>query len=200
MNDKSQIEEVVKTLGSAKYVSMDIISSFVKEMNDFPGSKPVDVLEYLNVEQDTDGSYTITVKLSYEGRLYTYTCKSDLDRFINGQWFKRKITEEEKKIKLERRKAAAKDDDEYYEDEDDRAEENFAPTSIYFRLIEEEAPSYVYNTEELLPDSLEIVYTEECSGEDDCQRWAEEHEVKILKVVIKDDDFSRFSRKYNKTV
>lgn len=201
LNDKSQIEEVVKTLGSAKYVSMDIISSFVKEMNDFPGSKPVDILEYLNIEQDTDGSYTMTVKLSYEGKLYTYTCRSDLERFINGQWFRRKITDEEKKIKAERRKAAAKDDDECYDEEDDdEAEENFAPASIYFRLIEEEAPSYVYNTEELLPDSLEIAYTDECSGDDECQRWMEEHDVKILKVIIKDDDFSRFSRKYNKTV
>ena len=200
LNDKSQVEEVVKTLGSAKYVSMDIISSFVKEMNDFPGSKPVDILEYLNIEQDTDGSYTMTIKLSYEGKLYSYSCKASIERFINGQWFKRKITDEEKKIKLERREAAkSSDDEDYYKDEDDE-EPGFAPTSICFRLNEEDAPSYDYNKEELLSDSVEILYAENCSNEDECMHWIEEHDVKILKVVIKDDDFSRFSRKYNKTV
>jgi hypothetical protein len=201
LNDKSQIEEVVKTLGSAKYVSMDIISSFVKEMNDFPGSKPTEILEYLNIEQDTDGSYTMTIKLSYEGRLYSYSCKANMERLISGQWFKRKITDEEKKIKLERREAAksSEDKDYYYEEEDDE-EPGFAPTSIYFRLVEEDAPSYVYNTEELLSDSVEIIYAENCSGEEECMHWIDEHEVKILKVIIKDDDFTRFSRKYNKIV
>lgn len=202
LNDKSQIEEVVKTLGSAKYVSMDIISSFVKEMNDFPGSKPTEILEYLNIEQDTDGSYTMTIKLSYEGKLYSYSCKANMERLISGQWFKRKITDEEKKIKLERREAvkSSEDKDYYYEEEEDDEEPGFAPTSIYFRLVEEDAPSYVYNTEELLSDSVEIIYAENCSGEEECMHWIDEHEVKILKVIIKDDDFVRFSRKYNKIV
>lgn len=179
LNNKDLTEEVVKTLGMAKYVSMDIISSFVKELNDFPNTTPSEVLQYLNIEQDSEGDYTLTVKISCDGQLYTYSTKNSLAGIIDGLWYKRKVSNEEKK--------AAEENDEIIH----------PPRCIYLSLNEDDVPSFIYNTEELSPEAVEIVSIDGI-GSEETPGWLDKHDFKLLKATIKDDDFQKFLRKYDK--
>lgn len=88
LNRKEIIPEVIETLSASKYVSMDIITAFVQELNDFPELSPKEVQEYFNIEQDTD--YTLRVHAIVRGIhvIYEDVIQPDQDWDIENNWLK----------------------------------------------------------------------------------------------------------------
>ena len=79
LNNKDRIEEVVKALSGAEYVSMDIITSFVEELNNFPEMKPSEVIDYFNIESgNSKYTFTVIVRDKDDGNIYNFTrtCRS----------------------------------------------------------------------------------------------------------------------------
>lgn len=88
LNRKEIIPEIIETLNASKYVSMDIITAFVQELNDFPELSPKEVQEYFNIEQDTD--YIIRVQAIVRGIhvVYEDIIQPDQDWGIENNWLK----------------------------------------------------------------------------------------------------------------
>ncbi len=68
---KELIEEVVKVLGLAKYVSLDIITQFVDELNKFPELSPLEVVDFFNIES-SDKNYNIIITAEIRGKRVQY--------------------------------------------------------------------------------------------------------------------------------
>ena len=72
------IPEILETLMAARYVSMDIITAFVQELNDFDGVTPKEIQKYFNLEQDTEYLFLLTLRIKGEDYVYR-TVLADLD-------------------------------------------------------------------------------------------------------------------------
>lgn len=77
---KDIIEDVVRTLGVAKYVSLDIITSFVDELNKFPNLTPLEAMEFFNIES-SETKYKINIIAEVDGKqvIYERTFRNYLD-------------------------------------------------------------------------------------------------------------------------
>lgn len=77
---KDIIEDVVRTLGVAKYVSLDIITSFVDELNKFPTLTPLEVMEFFNIESsETKYKISIVAEVNEKQVIYERTFRNYLD-------------------------------------------------------------------------------------------------------------------------
>lgn len=179
LNDKSKIDDVVNVLGSTKYVSMDIISSFVDELNKFPELSPSDVREYFNLDVNTSKlKYSILMKTP-DG-VFTYSCisydvPSDTWARLNNQDYKKLL--KSKNIK----------------DGSEEADELDYLSAICFSI--EDMPP-IYGTRTLLPDEVIIDYLEFAYS--DTQSFDESEGYEVLSVTVTDPDFASYTKKYNK--
>lgn len=179
LNDKSKIDDVVNVLGSTKYVSMDIISSFVDELNKFPELSPSDVREYFNLDVNTSKlKYSILMKTP-DG-VFTYSCisydvPSDTWARLNNQDYKKLL--KSKNIK----------------DGSEEADELDYMSAICFSI--EDMPP-IYGTRTLLPDEVIIDYLEFAYS--DTQSFDESEGYEVLSVTVTDPDFASYTKKYNK--
>lgn len=171
LNNKEIIEDVVETLGSAGFVSMDILSSFVDELNKFPDKKPSEVLKYFNIEnEDSDENFKVTFKVLWGDTEVIYIGRNPLRYFYNGQWLCWKVSS-------------------------DKEKEKFAklgiPENIYITLDQDaDISSYFENV--LSEDDYNIEdETFECVDSFD------EGDLKVIKAVIKSTEMDKKIRKYN---
>lgn len=168
LNNKDRIEEVVKALSGAEYVSMDIITSFVEELNNFPEMKPSEVIDYFNIESGNKKYiFTVIVKDKDDGNIYNFTrtCRS-VDYDSMG------LTPSDSRKYSELQKAAGNETD-YYK---------YLTASIDDDAI----PTYIWGKEQIDPASVEIHYfttfdneqyeIEECSN------------LEIVGVTVEDPD------------
>lgn len=73
LNDKTLIDEVVSTLSHVNFISMDIITAFVDELNMFPENKPRDILNYLNIETGSNKyKFTFIIKDPSTNNIYAF--------------------------------------------------------------------------------------------------------------------------------
>lgn len=179
LNDKSKIDDVVNVLGSTKYVSMDIISSFVDELNKFPELSPSDVREYFNLDANTSKlKYSILMKTPDGVFTYSKVCcddPSDIWARLNNQDYKKLL--KSKNIK----------------DGSDEAYELDYMSAINF-TIEDMPP--IYGTRTFLP--YEVIINNLEFTHSDTQPFDESEGYEVLSVTVTDPDFASFTKKYNK--
>ena len=179
LNDKSKIEEVVSVLGSTKYVSMDIISSFVDELNKFPEMSPSDVREYFNLDvSNSKLKYSVLLKTPDGNFTYSATYSGSPD----DVWLHMSNSDYKRLLKSKGLK----------EDSDEADELDYV--SAINITIEDLPP--VYGVHKLLPDELIInylsfTYSPNLSFDD-----SEGYEV--LSATITDPEFASYTKKYNK--
>lgn len=82
---KELIEEVVKVLGLAKYVSLDIITQFVDELNKFPELSPLEVVDFFNIES-SDKNYNIIITAEIRGKRVQY--QRSFRNYLSCDWVK----------------------------------------------------------------------------------------------------------------
>lgn len=168
LNNKDRIEEVVKALSGAEYVSMDIITSFVEELNNFPEMKPSEVIDYFNIESgDKKYIFTVIVKDKDDGNIYNFTrtCRSvDYDAMLLTPSDSRKYSELQK---------AAGNEIDYYK---------YLTASIDDDAI----PAYIWGKEQIDPASVEIhsftTFDNEQYEIEDCSN------LEIISVTVEDPD------------
>jgi hypothetical protein len=179
LNDKSKIDDVVNVLGSTKYVSMDIISSFVDELNKFPDLSPTDVREYFNLDINTSKlKYSILMKTPDGVFTYSNICydnPSNIWARLNNQDYKKLL--KSKNIK---------DGSEEADDLDYMSAINFT--------IEDMPP--IYGTRTLLPD--EVIINELAFNYSDSQSFDDSEGYEVLSATITDPEFASYTKKYNK--
>ena len=171
LNNKEIIEDVVETLGGAGFVSMDILSSFVDELNKFPDKKPSEVLKYFNIEnENADENFRATFKVLWGDTEATYADRAPLRCFHNGRWLSLKVSsdkEREKYAKLE------------------------IPDNI-FVTIEEDADISSYFENVLSEDDYNI----ENETFDQTNSFIED-DLKVIKAVVKSADMDKKVKRYN---
>lgn len=172
LNNKEIIEDVVETLGSAGFVSMDILSSFVDELNKFPDKKPSEVLKYFNIEnENADENFRATFKVLWRDTEVTYTDRAPLRCFRNnGRWLSLKASS-------------------------DKERDKFAKLDIPDNLcvtIDEDADISSYFENVLSEDDYNI----ENETFDQTNSFTED-DLKVIKAVIKSADMDKKARKYN---
>lgn len=171
LNNKEIIEDVVETLGSAGFVSMDILSSFVDELNKFPDKKPSEVLKYFNIEnENASENFRATFKVLWGGTEATYADRAPLRCFHNGRWLSLKVSS-------------------------DKEREKFAklgiPDSICI-TIDEDADISSYFENVLSEDDYNI----ENETFDQTDSFTED-DLKVIKAVVKSADMDKKVRRYN---
>ena len=168
MNNKDRIEEVVRALSGAEYVSMDIITSFVEELNNFPEMKPSEVIDYFNIESgDKKYIFTVVVKDKDDGNIYNFTrtCRSvDYDAML--------LTPSDSRKYLELQKAVGNEID-YYK--------------VLTATIDDDAiPAYIWGKEQIDPASVEIhsftTFDNEQYEAEDCSN------LEVIGVSVEDPD------------
>lgn len=171
LNNKEIIEDVVETLGGAGFVSMDILSSFVDELNKFPDKKPSEVLKYFNIEnENADENFRATFKVLWGDTEATYADRAPLRCFHNGRWLSLKVSsdkEREKYAKLE------------------------IPDNICV-TIEEDADISSYFENVLSEDDYNI----ENETFDQTNSFIED-DLKVIKAVVKSADMDKKVKRYN---
>ena len=171
LNNKEIIEDVVETLGGAGFVSMDILSSFVDELNKFPDKKPSEVLKYFNIEnENADENFRATFKVLWGDTEATYADRAPLRCFHNGRWLSLKVSsdkEREKYAKLE------------------------IPDNICV-TIEEDADISTYFENVLSEDDYNI----ENETFDQTNSFIED-DLKVIKAVVKSADMDKKVKRYN---
>ena len=171
LNNKEIIEDVVETLGGAGFVSMDILSSFVDELNKFPDKKPSEVLKYFNIEnENADENFRATFKVLWGDTEATYADRAPLRCFHNGRWLSLKVSsdkEREKYAKLE------------------------IPDNICV-TIEEDADICSYFENVLSEDDYNI----ENETFDQTNSFIED-DLKVIKAVVKSADMDKKVKRYN---
>ena len=171
LNNKEIIEDVVETLGGAGFVSMDILSSFVDELNKFPDKKPSEVLKYFNIEnENADENFRATFKVLWGDTEATYADRAPLRCFHNGRWLSLKVSsdkEREKYAKLE------------------------IPDNICV-TIEEDADISSYFENVLSEDDYNI----ENETFDQTNSFIED-DLKVIKAVVKSADMDKKVNRYN---
>lgn len=171
LNNKEIIEDVVETLGSAGFVSMDILSSFVDELNKFPDKKPSEVLKYFNIEnEDSDENFKVTFKVLWGDTEVIYIGRNPLRYFYNGQWLCWKVSSDKEKEKFTKLGI---------------------PENIYITLDQDaDISSYFENV--LSEDDYNI-------EDETFERFDsfDEGDLKVIKAVIKSTEMDKKIRKYN---
>lgn len=171
LNNKEIIEDVVETLGSAGFVSMDILSSFVDELNKFPDKKPSEVLKYFNIENENAyENFRATFKVLWGDTEVTYADRAPLRNFYNGRWLSLKVSSDKEREKFT--KLGIPDNICVTIDED-------ADISSYFENVLSEDD---YNIENETFDQTNS-FTED--------------DLKVIKAVIKSAEMDKKVRKYN---
>jgi len=171
LNNKEITEDVVATLGGAGFVSMDILSSFVDELNKFPDKKPSEILKYFNIEnENTDENFKVIFKVLWGNTEVTYTDRCPLRYFQDGRWLSWKVSSDKEAEKL--RKLDIPDDIYISIDED-------ADISSYFENVLSEDD---YNIENETFDGTESF------GEED---------FRVIKAVVKSTEMGKKVRRYN---
>lgn len=129
--NKSLTDDVVKVLGVAKYVSLDIITQFVDELNKFPELTPLDIIDFFNIES-SDKKYEIVIFAECRGKKVQYS--RTFKNYLDCDWVQ--LTPKYRNI--------PKDE---------------VPQHLSVSLDEEDIPSYIYGKERLNPEviSLETV-------------------------------------------
>ena len=171
LNNKEIIEDVVETLGSAGFVSMDILSSFVDELNKFPDKKPSEVLKYFNIEnENTDENFRATFKVIWGDTEATYADRAPLRCFHNGRWLSLKVSS-------------------------DKERDKFAKLDIPDNIcvsIDEDADISSYFENVLSEDDYNI----ENETFDQTNSFTED-DLKVIKAVIKSAEMDKKIRRYN---
>ena len=171
LNNKEIIEDVVETLGSAGFVSMDILSSFVDELNKFPDKKPSEVLKYFNIEnENASENFRATFKVLWEDTEATYADRAPLRCFHNGRWLSLKVS-------------------------NDKEKEKFAKLDIPDNIcvtIDEDADISSYFENVLSEDDYNI----ESETFDQTNSFTED-DLKVIKAVVKSADMDKKVRRYN---
>lgn len=171
LNNKEIIEDVVETLGGAGFVSMDILSSFVDELNKFPDKKPSEVLKYFNIENENAyENFRATFKVLWGDTEATYADRASLRNFHNGRWLSLKVSSDKEKEKFI--KLGIPDNICVTIDED-------ADISSYFENVLSEDD---YNIENETFDQTNS-FTED--------------DLKVIKAVIKSAEMDKKVRRYN---
>ena len=171
LNNKEIIEDIVTTLGEAGFVSMDILSSFVDELNKFPDKKPSEVLKYFNIENENyDENFKVTFKVLWGDTEVTYTDRCPLRYFHNGRWLSWKVSSSK-----ERDKFAALG----------------IPNDIYITLDEgADISSYFEN---VLSEDDYNVEGETFEHTDSF----DEEDFKVIKAVVKSAEMDKKIKRYN---
>lgn len=171
LNNKEIIEDVVETLGSAGFVSMDILSSFVDELNKFPDKKPSEVLKYFNIEnENADENFRATFKVLWGDTEVTYADRAPLRCFHNGRWLSLKASS-------------------------DKERDKFAKLDIPDNIcvsIDEDADISSYFENVLSEDDYNI----ENETFDQTNSFTED-DLKVIKAVIKSAEMDKKIRRYN---
>ena len=171
LNNKEIIEDVVETLGSAGFVSMDILSSFVDELNKFPDKKPSEVLKYFNIEnENASENFRATFKVLWGDTEATYADRAPLRCFHNGRWLSLKVSS-------------------------DKEKEKFAKLDIPDNIcvtIDEDADISSYFENVLSEDDYNI----ESETFDQTNSFTED-DLKVIKAVVKSADMDKKVRRYN---
>ncbi len=171
LNNKEIIEDVVETLGSAGFVSMDILSSFVDELNKFPDKKPSEVLKYFNIEnENASENFRATFKVLWGDTEATYADRAPLRCFHNGRWLSLKVSSDKEREKFT--KLGIPDNICITIDED-------ADISSYFENVLSEDD---YNIESETFDQIDSFI---------------EDDLKVIKAVVKSADMDKKVRRYN---
>ena len=179
LNDKSKIEEVVNILGSTKYVSMDIISSFVDELNKFPELSPTDVREYFNLDVSTSKlKYSVLMRTPDGNFTYSTTYSGSPD----GIWLHMNNSDYKKLLKSKGLK-----------EESDESDDLDYMSAINI-TIEDMPP--IYGVHKLLPDELTINYLSFALGLN--QPFDDSDGYEILSATITDPEFASYTKRYHK--
>lgn len=168
LNKKENIENVVKALGSVGFVSMDIISAFVEELNNFPDETPEEALEIFNLDKCSEQEFTSFIKILWDNKIelvYRQTCP--VDSIFEGQWYFLDVKNLSKKRKL--------------------LGEGI-PEHILIS-IDESIEINPYHQTEI--DACDIVIDEDQNEEDYYDK------IKVLGGILKDESTEKFMRKYN---
>ena len=179
LNDKSKIEDVVNVLGSIKYVSMDIISSFVDELNKFPNLSPADVREYFNLDvSNSKLKYSVLMKTPNGNFTYSKVTSSDSSEI----WLNMSNLDYKKLLKS---KGIKEDSDEA---------DNLDYMSSIKITINDVPP--VYGVHKLLPDeftinALAFQYSANLP-------FDESEGYEVLSATITDPEFASYTKKYHK--
>ena len=171
LNNKEIIEDVVETLGSAGFVSMDILSSFVDEINKFPDKKPSEVLKYFNIEnENASENFRATFKVLWGDTEAIYADRAPLRCFHNGRCLSLKVSSDKEREKFT--KLGIPDNICITIDED-------ADISSYFENVLSEDD---YNIESETFDQTDSFI---------------EDDLKVIKAVVKSADMDKKVRRYN---
>ena len=181
LNDQSKIEEVVKVLGTTKYVSMDIISSFVDELNKFPDLSPTDVREYFNLDVFTSKlKYSVLMKTPDGNFTYSKVTSSDSSEI----WLNMSHLDYKKLLKAKGLK------------EDSEEANNLDFMSTIKITIEDMPP--VYGVHKLLPDEFTIDTL--AFQYSDNLPFDESEGYEVLSATITDPGLASYTKKYNKNL
>lgn len=171
LNNKEIIEDVVETLGSAGFVSMDILSSFVDELNKFPDKKPSEVLKYFNIEnENASENFRATFKVLWGDTEATYADRAPLRCLHNGRWLSLKVSSDKEREKFTKLGI---------------------PDSICI-TIDEDADISSYFENVLSEDDYNI----ESETFDQTDSFIED-DLKVIKAVVKSADMDKKVRRYN---
>lgn len=185
LNDQSKIDAVVHTLGATKYVSMDIISSFVDELNKFPDETPETVKDYFNLDATSSKlKYDIVISTPDGPLTYSYTYEGS--GMPEDNWFHLRSEDYRRLLKAA---GIKKGSDE---------EEDFDYPNAIRATIDGTVPPFIYGSESLDPDIAEVTeinyYQEGNKSWDSTEGW------EVAKVIVTDLEFTSFSKKYNKNI
>ena len=168
LDRKELIPEIVTVLSSARYVSMDIISAFVQELNDFPNLTPRDIQRFFNIEQDS--SYTFKIYAEYNGHEGVYTATFNALRSRTRDWI---YLESNSYNALEKQfmESGELDKDEDLEDS------GLFPQAICYSIDQVSFPSLVIGSTEIDADAVTIESTNSTISIDD---------IHVTKVMLID--------------
>jgi hypothetical protein len=180
---KELTEDVVKALGAAKYVSMDIISSFVDELNHFPNSTPDQVMKYFNIEANNGIDYTFSVVVVIGGRKWNYAAHvTEEYELTDGFWLACKRPAEISKLQSKQRDEWTEEEKKFFEAWQDK------PNNLRICLDEDAIPTYIYGSAEIDPSTITILNVDSEEFDQDS--------IEVLKVSVKDNEWKSFSKKY----
>lgn len=175
LNDQSLTEDIIKVLSCAVFVSMDILTAFVDELNKFPGMKPKDVAEYFNIESNSSCyKYIVTCRDRVDGNVYHFERTCDTVDY-DGMGL---VTKD--RVKYKELYGKEGNDLDYYD-------------MICTSIDNDEIPSYMYGREQIDPESLTVHYVRTIGGE---QQSFEDSDLEIVSVTVEDPDMRARGRKY----
>ena len=168
LDRKELIPEIITVLSSARYVSMDIISAFVQELNDFPNLTPRDIQRFFNIEQDS--SYTFKIYTEYNGHEGVFATTFNSLRSRTRDWIYLEPNS------LNDLKKQFKENGELEEDEDFE-DSGLFPHAICYSIEQVSFPSFVIGSAEIDADAVTIESTNSTISIDN---------IHITKVVLID--------------